>query len=446
MPTFSSDHSQPNLNLVRWGAKSGDATAAIKQIGLENSISDMNLWLNTWAGEVLHAYDAYNIFEGLVDQRTIDSGTTIEFPVTGTIALESAWESGEELSGGGSTTSTFTISLDRRPIAAHFELDNIDVMREQFEFRSELARQAGLTLANERDRQIARLLHSCSVEGSRVHERDGETPTADTDSSGVFEGMDKRYSGRIYNPSGTDTTTNFDNLSGEKQGLFVLAAIEKEMVKYKELDIPDTGLVCVIPPAVFNEIRRLGIAHVSHAPSQGTAGTSAATAFGSGGYSDPLFMGIAQATNMSSTLDYMGCTIMASNHISQPQGNYVAGDDNYQIALSPFIDPTDGDNQADADRALQGNFRGAIFSRGAVASVRKQGLKVDTVEDVRRNTVFTVASTYMGGGILRPELCASIWNLAGVTTDGTDGFANNGFDNRPARQAFNAGTDVQISV
>ena len=157
-------------------------------------------------------------------------------------------------------------------------------------------------------------------------------------------------------------------------------------------------------------------------------------------------MGVAQATSMSSTLNYMGCTIMASNHISQPQGNFVAGDDNYQISLSPFIDPDDDDNQADADRALQGNFRGAIFSRGAVASVRKQGLKVDTVEDVRRNTVFTVASTYMGGGILRPELCASIWNLSGATTAGSSGTYNNGFDNRASRQDKNAGTDVQITV
>ncbi len=442
MPTFNNSHSQPNLNLVRWGAKSGDATAAIKQVGLEAGIGDMNLWLNTWAGEVLHSYDAYNVFEGLVDQRTIDSGTTIEFPVTGTIALKDAWESGEELSGGGSTTSTFTISLDRRPIAAHFELDNLDLMREQFEFRSELARQAGLTLANERDRQLARLLHSCSIEGSRVHKREGETPTADVDTSGDYEGMDTRYSGRIYNP---DSTTHFDSLSGEKQGLFVLAAIEKEMVKYKELDIPDTGLVCVIPANVFNEIRRLGIASVSHVAPNGV-GNVAGSMFSQGGYSDPLFMGIAQATSMSSTLDYMGCTIMASNHISQAQGNYVAGDANYQVALSPFINPADGDDQADANRALQGNFRGAIFSRGAIASVRKQGLKVDTVEDVRRNTVFTVASTYMGGGILRPELCASIWNLSGVTTDGNNNFVNNGFDNRASREAFNAGTDVQISV
>jgi hypothetical protein len=390
----------------------------------------MNLWLNTWAGEVLHSYDAYNVFEGLVDQRTIDNGTTIEFPVTGTIALESAWESGEELSGGGSTTSTFTISLDRRPIAAHFELDNIDVMREQFEFRSELARQAGLTLANERDRQLARLLHACSIEGSRVHNRQGETPSASLDGAGEFQGMDTRYTGRIYNPTGaTDGSADFEDLSGEKQGLFVLAAIEREMVKYKELDIPDTGLVCVIPPDVFNEIRRLGIASGS--------------LFSQGGYSDPLFMGIAQATSMSSTLNYMGCTIMASNHIAQDAANYTSGDANYQIANNAFITTADDDGAA---AALQNNFKGAIFSRGAVASIRKQGLKVDTVEDVRRNTVFTVASTYMGGGILRPELCASIWNKAGLTAGEDASTGNNGFNNKSGNASNNAGTDVQISV
>lgn len=437
----------PDLNLTRWGAKSTTATAAVAKLGVEDAVTDSNLWLNTWAGEVLHSYDAYNVFEGLVDQRTIENGTTIEFPVTGTIALEDAWESGQELSGGGSTTSTFTISLDRRPIAAHFELDNIDVMREQFEFRSELARQAGLTLANERDRQLSRLLHSCSIEGSRVHNRQGETPSGsvgpDADPDGAFEGMDLRYNGRIYHTDGTD----FLSLTGEKQGLFVLAAIEKEMVKYKELDIPDTGLVCVIPPSVFNEIRRLGIAHVSHAgPQVGVDSTPASgSVFTHGGYSDPMFMGIAQATSMGSTLNYMGCTIMASNHVAQPAANYTSGDANYQISNEAFTNPGDGDDTTSF--AGGGAYQGLIFSRGAVASVRKQGLKVDTVEDVRRNTVFTVASTYMGGGVLRPELCASIWNKGGPQAGtGADGAANNGFDNRDDNVANNAGSNVEIAV
>ncbi len=54
------------------------------------------------------------------------------------------------------------------------------------------------------------------------------------------------------------------------------------------------------------------------------------------------------------------------------------------------------------------SVQGLLWQRGAVASVVKQGLKVDTVDDVRRNTVFTVASMFRGGGVLRPELAATL--------------------------------------
>jgi hypothetical protein len=40
--------------------------------------------------------------------------------------------------------------------------------------------------------------------------------------------------------------------------------------------------------------------------------------------------------------------------------------------------------------------------------MRLQGMKVETVKDVRRGTFFTVASIMGGAGILRPELCAAI--------------------------------------
>ena len=48
-----------------------------------------------------------------------------------------------------------------------------------------------------------------------------------------------------------------------------------------------------------------------------------------------------------------------------------------------------------------------MFTPDAVASLRLMGLKVDTVDDVRRNTTFTVASMMQGTGVLRPE-CAAI--------------------------------------
>ena len=119
------------------------------------SATTNKMWLPIWSGEVIHAYDEYNSLEPLVNSKTITSGR--EMTMTGTAGLKAAWNA-EELTGSGSDTNAaskaFSIYLDDRPMAAHFEIDNIDLMLTQWEFRSELARQAGLTLANTRDKQI----------------------------------------------------------------------------------------------------------------------------------------------------------------------------------------------------------------------------------------------------------------------------------------------------
>ena len=357
-----------NINpMSRWGVDSVTPVTSNPDTGALSSGTQGDLWIPTWSGEVLHAYDQYNMFEGMVDSRTIASGTTVEFPVTGTIALKDAWEAGVDLGGRRIIKKKFTIGLDRRPIAAHFELDNIDVMIQQFEFRSELARQAGLTLANERDRQIARLLVKGAQTGSRMHVR-----TEDPDAVDVG-GFDSRYAGTAYCFSSDDT--NVDALSGEAGALKILAAIEAELVKCRQLDIPEMGLNVVVNPVMFNQIRRLGIATVGD------------TTFGANGTS-PLFGSQTSAPALSGSLSYMGATIVSSNHL--PSGDLSADgkDANY------LVDAT--------------GVEALMFARQGVASVKKQGLKVDTVEDVRRNTNFTVASMYSGAGVLRPELCSVV--------------------------------------
>ena len=86
------------------------------------------LWLSLWSGEVINAYDHTNMFESLVTSKTLTGGVAWEFPITGTVALKTAWQAGQELYGGDSTSTTIAIKLDARPIAAHFEIDNIDLM------------------------------------------------------------------------------------------------------------------------------------------------------------------------------------------------------------------------------------------------------------------------------------------------------------------------------
>lgn len=60
-----------------------------------------------------------------------------------------------------------------------------------------------------------------------------------------------------------------------------------------------------------------------------------------------------------------------------------------------------------------------MWQRGCVASLSLQGVKVDTVDDVRRNTTFTVASMMAGSGVLRPECaCAIIDNTRSLHASG----------------------------
>jgi hypothetical protein len=47
---------------------------------------------------------------------------------------------------------------------------------------------------------------------------------------------------------------------------------------------------------------------------------------------------------------------------------------------------------------------GIIFQSEAVAGLSLMGMKVDTVQDVRRNTQFTVGSMLKGTGIIKPEM------------------------------------------
>ena len=114
----------------------------------------------------MYAYDQYRMFEPLVESRTIASGRAMEFPIMGTVNMKPAWFAGEELIGntGDHVSKTFSVTLDNRPIASYFELDNIDLMITQWQYRQELARQAGQTLANARDLQIGAYIVRAAAE------------------------------------------------------------------------------------------------------------------------------------------------------------------------------------------------------------------------------------------------------------------------------------------
>mgnify|MGYP006400019371 FL=1 len=374
-----------------------------------NAISGSNstggkLWLPIWSGEVIHAYDEFNMFEPLVTTRVIPSGTTVEIPITGTVNLNPQWDAGEELVGGAaSTASTFQLKLDKRPMAAHFEIDNVDLMQTQWEFRNELARQAALTLANTRDKQLYSYLARAAVTSQIVGD---PRPSLNLDTA--LYGSDSTDSLKLKAWGATGAAAA-DRALG---ALSALEQIEKYIVFLQENNIPYDKLYMAISPQCFMDIRALGVARLASDFDDG--GMQPYFGGAVNGLGGPLTNGYGQ---LHDTLEYMGCTILKTNHGSD-QLRDKSGEDTSSDGLGEAKYNLDFscDLAGSDTTALINGVRAVMFTPEAVAGIRLQGLKVDTVDDVRRNTSFTVASMMSGTGVLRPE-CAAIIH----TRDGASG-------------------------
>lgn len=386
--------------------RTSEASAAATTGGVAG---DNKLWLPIWSGEVMRAFDQYRMFEPMVESRSISSGRVMEFPITGSVAMKAAWGAGEELIGGidDSKSKTFAVSLDSRPIASHFELDNVDLMVSQWEFRSELARQAGQTLANARDSQVGAYIARAGAETILANDpRLAGEGTVSTWRNSLAEApiFDANYDAALANlGTGTDPQRT-------AAALALLKALEDFMIHLQEINAPGEGVYCAVSPRTFQDIRALGVAREA-ADLVGGAGRPY---FGgvaeAGGLGSNLAMGM---NSLSDTLTYMGVTIMKSTHIMGKDHSGGSG------TTAEILAANTANNIGEA--RYNGNFTdvGAlIWQKGCVASLNKTGLKVDTVDDIRRNSVFTVASVMGGTGVLRPE-CASVvtrGTIAGADT------------------------------
>lgn len=355
----------------------GRVAAASTAATTGGSAGTDKLWLPIWSGEVMTAYDQYRAFTSATESRTIASGRVAEFPIMGTVALKSAWGAGEELVGNTNdhTSKTIAVQLDARPIATHFELDNIDLMISQWEYRSELARQAGQTLANARDLQVGSYLVRAGAESVL-----GDDPRL----AGASGWRNSLADSPMYADAAFDTLGTGD----ADAALLLLSKLEDFMVHLQEIDADTASVFCAVDPRTFHDIRALGVARES-ADLVGGAGR-------------PFFGGVADAgglgaglrdgmANLQDRLEYMGVTIIKTNHM-------------------PTFDATGANEIGEARYNLSfanAGVKAVIWQPKAVAQLNSTGLKVDTVDDIRRNTTFTVASMMGGTGVLRPE-CAAV--------------------------------------
>ena len=393
-------------------------TAAGQRLAATSGGAEGNdkLWLPIWSGEVMRAYDQYRMFEGMVDSRTISSGRVAEFPITGTMALKPAWGAGEELVGNTNdhASKTIGVQLDARPIATHFEVDNIDLMITQWEYRSELARQAGQTMANARDLQVGAFIARAGLETLVVE--DPRLYVAGNAAAGGTGWRNTLKDGPIYGTTFSAALANLgtsdDPTERADAALALLSCLEDFMVHLQEINAPTEGVYCAVTPRVFQDIRALGVAR----DSGDLAGGAGRPFFGGVADAGGLGAGLRQGMNgLGDRLEYMGVSIVKTTHLP----NFDARTDVDQIGEARY-NLNFGSGGADV-RAL-------IWQSGCVASIQKLGLKVDTVDDIRRNTNFTVASMLAGTGVLKPECAAMVTGTVGASRGAvagvTDGFSS----------------------
>ena len=116
------------------------------------------------AGEILQTFEESNIFKPLHTIRTIDSGKSAQFPVTG-IATAAYHTPGENIAEQGGSPDKYLsdiakktekiINIDKMLVASTF-LANIDDVKNHYDIRSVYANELGKALAVRFDSAVAK--------------------------------------------------------------------------------------------------------------------------------------------------------------------------------------------------------------------------------------------------------------------------------------------------
>ena len=205
------------------------ANATTSRLGLVNNSGTGYdaLFLKVFSGEVLTAFSENNIFnDSLHNVRTISSGKSAQFPVTG--AATAAYHTpGNPLVGANQILANEkVISIDDLLIAQSFVTD-LEELKNHYDIRSIYATELGKALAKRYDQNVAK----CIANASRAS-------TTLTGGSG----------GTVL------TLANGNTASSDVTGDEIAAAIYDIAQAFDERDIPTTDRFCVLPPAEYYKL------------------------------------------------------------------------------------------------------------------------------------------------------------------------------------------------
>jgi N4-gp56 family major capsid protein len=133
------------------------SNATASRLGQINAAGDANaLFLKVFSGEVLSAFERENQMLGMTSVRSITSGKSAQFPVTGTIS--SGYHTiGNEILGSAVSKNEKVINIDDMLLASAF-LGEIDELKNHYDVRSVYSREMGQALAKTVDKNLLNLV------------------------------------------------------------------------------------------------------------------------------------------------------------------------------------------------------------------------------------------------------------------------------------------------
>lgn len=339
------------------------------------------LFLKVFAGEIVTTFEEMNVMMPLHRVRTIASGKSASFPVTG-VAQAQYHTPGESLlstggtnafaataSGGAVSTLTVAvdggtakygtrfkhsekiISIDDFLVASTFVAD-IDQMKNHYDVRSIYSTELGRALSYTADKNLIRSV----IAGARA--------TADR-----FGGSSAQYLGAQID-LGDATITDQELVTG----LFSVAQ------KMDEKNVPQEGRVAVLTPAMYYRLIN------------GDANKMAINKdFGGNG-------SIARGT----VIEVAGIRILKSNHIPQVSETTTAVAPFQDAGIKNDIFGGSGVGYGGADFSVT---QGIAFQTEGIATVKLQDISVMTDYITERLGTLMLAKYAMGHDVLRHECC-----------------------------------------
>ncbi len=331
--------------------------------GLISGGSDNDaLFLKVFSGEILTAFEQNNVMKDLHLMRTITSGKSAQFPVSG-IATAKYHTPGVNIADAGNSMLSSigmnerVITIDDVLVSSTF-IANIDELKSHYDVRSIYASELGKALAKRFDIATMKTLFAAAGTGASAPQAGGNTVAA------------------------ADTTS----ASGIIDALYAAAT------KLDEVDAPSEGRYAIVTPAQYYQLLTTDNVAINKDTSGGSADSARGTVVEVAGI---------QLKKSNNFLE-----VIAEGNISV---NQATADNDDGSSNNDVFDGSGVGYNGDFSALNNSGEHGILVgTKEAIGTVKLLDLATESEYQIERQGTLFVAKYAMGHGVLRPECSVKI--------------------------------------